>query len=184
MPANEHRINLLPQEEFNSSSLGKLLKWLLSFFRVAVIITELIVMIAFLSRFWLDARNSDLNEAIKQKQLKIGSFSQVEKRFNEVQKRLQVFSALAKVDVSIPRETQLIASLMPLDISLTNFVYTDHGAIQVQGSAPSETSIIQLVANLKSSPNFESISLTNIQTSTDQKNSLSFTLSLVPKNNK
>lgn len=181
MAANEHRINLLPQEEFNSSTLGKLLKWLLSFFRVAVIITELIVMVAFLSRFWLDARNSDLNEAIKQKQLKISSYSQVEKRFNEVQKRLQVFSALSSVDVSIPKETQTIASLMPLDINLSNFVYTDHGAILVQGNAPSETSIIQLVSNLKSSPNFDSVSLTSIQTSTDQKSALSFTLSLTPK---
>ena len=60
------RINLLPQEEFAASTLGRILAWILSTFRILVIMTELIVILAFLSRFWLDARTTDLNEEIKQ----------------------------------------------------------------------------------------------------------------------
>jgi len=34
-------------------------------FRIIVIVTEIIVMGAFLSRFWLDAQNSELDSSIK-----------------------------------------------------------------------------------------------------------------------
>ena len=65
MPAKkEPEINLLPQEEFEGSVIGRILKWGLSTFRIIVIIVEMVVMAAFLSRFWLDAKNSDLNEDI------------------------------------------------------------------------------------------------------------------------
>ena len=44
-----------------------------------VIITELVVMSAFLSRFWLDSRNSDLNEEINMNKVQVLAYAEVEK---------------------------------------------------------------------------------------------------------
>ena len=58
----KQQVNLLPEKGFTSTTTGRVLTWILSTFRIIVIVTEIIVMIAFLSRFWLDAQNTDLSE--------------------------------------------------------------------------------------------------------------------------
>ncbi len=85
----KRRINLLPQEEFAASILGRVLAWLLSSFRAIVSLTEMTVMIAFLSRFWLDAKSADLNELIRQKQPVIASTSDFEKEEGTIIEKLK-----------------------------------------------------------------------------------------------
>ena len=85
-------INLLPQEEFASSTLGRVLTWLLSTFRIIVIATEIIVMAVFLSRFWLDAKANDLNELIRKNQAVLGTTVEFENEFRNIQKKLDTFS--------------------------------------------------------------------------------------------
>ncbi|KKR69678.1 MAG: hypothetical protein UU12_C0039G0005 [Candidatus Woesebacteria bacterium GW2011_GWA2_40_7b] len=87
-------INLLPQEEFDVSTLGRILKWAMGTFRIIVIVTEMIVMTAFLSRFWLDAQNSDLNDAIAIKTAQISAQSDFEKQFRILQHKLSIFKTL------------------------------------------------------------------------------------------
>jgi len=84
MPKNKS-INLLPQEEFEASTIGRVLKWATGTFRIIVIITEMVVMAAFLSRFWLDAQNSDLTDSIKIRSAQISAQGDLEKRFREIQ---------------------------------------------------------------------------------------------------
>jgi hypothetical protein len=43
MPKNK-AINLLPQEEFDISIIGRTLKWAMGTFRIIVIVTEIVVM--------------------------------------------------------------------------------------------------------------------------------------------
>ncbi|MBU4397602.1 hypothetical protein KKC08_05560 [Patescibacteria group bacterium] len=67
MPANFKReISLLPKDQDNNSSTAKLIRWITTVGRVVIIFTELIVIAAFVSRFWLDRKNSDLSESIRQ----------------------------------------------------------------------------------------------------------------------
>ncbi len=60
---NQQLINLLPQEEFAVSTLGRILAWLMSTFRYIVIAVEMVVMLAFLSRFWLEWNTHDVDLA-------------------------------------------------------------------------------------------------------------------------
>ena len=66
-------IEFIPQEDWEKTSFGKFLKWLLNVGRWIVIVTELIVIIAFVSRFKLDRDLTNLNEKVKQKQAIIGT---------------------------------------------------------------------------------------------------------------
>ena len=81
-------INLLPQEEFANSTIGRVFTWAMSTFRIIVIGMEMVVMVAFLSRFWLDAINVDLNDIIKQRSAVIAAQSYFEKAFRDLQTRV------------------------------------------------------------------------------------------------
>ena len=84
--AKNKSINLLPQEEFDASIFGRTLKWAMGTFRIIVIITEMVVMGAFLSRFWLDAQNSDLDNSIKIASAQISAQVILKKNLGEFRK--------------------------------------------------------------------------------------------------
>src|SRR3989304_5055627 len=90
----EEQINLLPEKGFEQTTTGRILTWILSSFRIIVIVTEIIVMIAFLSRFWLDAQNTDLTEELQQKQAVLSASKAFDAEFKDTQKRLKVFTDL------------------------------------------------------------------------------------------
>jgi len=52
----EKPINLLPKDSFAETTLGRVITWFLGTFRIMVIAVELVVVAAFLSRFWLDSK--------------------------------------------------------------------------------------------------------------------------------
>lgn len=178
MPAKkETGINLLPQEEFEVSVVGRILKWALSTFRIIVIIVEMVVMAAFLSRFWLDARNSDLNETIKEKQAVLAASSDFEKDFRKVQKRLEIFSSL----YSNPRPSislDLLTSYLPVDVFVSSLSFVEN-SVQLKGVASSEKSIAQFMANLESNKNFKEVTLSQIDSSKEENSSLIFSLKII-----
>jgi len=116
-------INLLPKEEFITSNLGKVLHWAMNSFRVIVILTELVVMAAFLSRFWLDAKNTDLTDLIKQKQAVIAASADFEKEFKLTQERLKIFSTVAENQGLASSNLDLVTSYLPVN-TLRGRVYS------------------------------------------------------------
>ncbi len=69
MPAQPVSVNLLDQPEFTSSSIARLINWTITYGRYIMIGTEVIVLVAFISRFSLDRKLTDLREEIAQKQI-------------------------------------------------------------------------------------------------------------------
>lgn len=157
----EIKINLLPQEEFAASTIGRILKWLLSSFRFIVITTEMVVMIAFLSRFWLDARISDLSETIRQKKGLIESYSTIERDFRNAQSELNVFKLITSGNVEYSQLLQAISSRIPQDVQITTLGISGHD-VQISASAITESSAINFITNLKNSNLFQTIDLTQI----------------------
>lgn len=183
MPAKkEKEINLLPQNEFEASILGRVLRWMLSTFRVIVIITELVVMGAFLSRFWLDVQNSDLNETIKQNVGIITSYQDIEREFNLAQKRLKINSEITK---QTPRseEIKLITSLLPSDISLIS-VSSDAGSSQIKGVSGSEQGIAQFITNLETQKQVGKVELSQLDSDKQNPSYIIFTIKLTPEEEK
>lgn len=177
MPAGKNKINLLPQEEFEATTLGRVLKWALSSFRVMVIAMEMIVMLAFLSRFWLDAHSNDLNDLIKQKSAIIAAQADFEKQVRETQKQLNIFSTLIAKEVSAADLLVTINTYLPVNISLTNFAQ-NADEIQIKGLSSSEIAIAQLLSNLEASNKFKEIALFNLDSSSQNQSYLTFTLKM------
>lgn len=176
----EGEINLLPQDEFEKTTLGRTLKWALSTFRIIVIITEMVVMLAFLSRFWLDARSNDLNELITQNQAVISASSDFETQFRDTQRKLKIFSSLTKEETPISQTLSTITGLLPPDVLLSSFSFIED-SIQIKGVAGGERGIAQFIANLDAKDEFEKIELVNANTSPEEESTVIFTLKITLK---
>src|SRR3989338_1332237 len=120
MPASDKYINLLPQDPFEASFLGKFLKWALSVGRYIVIGTELVVIGSFLTRFSLDRQVTDLNESIAQKQAIIASYGDLESKLRLLQAQLKLVEELDGQTLGTGNFMQTISSFTPLDV-----VYSD-----------------------------------------------------------
>lgn len=170
------QINLLPQEEFAASTIGRVLIWLLSSFRIIVIITELIVMLAFLSRFWFDAKIADLNDTIKQKQAIILAQADFEKQLKNIQKKTKIFLTMTGGVESPSALLKTVSTYLPNDTTVSAYSFTPK-TVEINGLSPNELSIQQFLVNLEESGSFGKVSLK--QTSSDQKNQSLLTFAIV-----
>ncbi len=174
--AKTKSINLLPQEEFDASIVGRVLKWAMGTFRIIVIVTEMVVMAAFLSRFWLDAQNSDLTDSIKIKSAQIAAQSDFEKEFRQIQKKLAIAKALAK-DIKPTDKVDIVTSRIPGDVILTA-ITTGEGTLQIKGTASSEIGIIQLISNLKAEKSLKTVELVSISSSENNPSEIVFVIKI------
>lgn len=172
MPKRE--INLLPREEFEKKPLGRFLTWALSAGRYIVIFTELIVLIAFLSRFKLDRDLSDLYDKIQAKQAQITAQSDFEKEFRAFQAKLETIKTLQKDQTQGEEIVAAVAQAIPNDVSLDNLSFSEED-IRLTGIALSDTGLGGFVSNLSVSEKFTAISIANITKEAGE--SIRFTIS-------
>jgi len=170
------QINLLPQEEFDASVIGRALKWAMGTFRIIVIVTEMIVMGAFLSRFWLDAQNSDLTNAIKIKTAQISAQSEFEKQFRDIQLKLNVIGKIRAENNSTSIAEGIILAT-PAGITFSGLsILADN--VQIKGTSISELSIQQLMANLATNKTFKEVELGQISSSESDISKISFVIKI------
>ena len=175
MPKNKS-INLLPQEEFDVSVVGRTLKWAMGTFRIIVIVTEMIVMGAFLSRFWLDAQNSDLSNSIKIKSAQIVAQAAVEKEFRSIQSKLSIVRQISAAS-PFSQKIDAVISKLPSGVNLTSISVLEK-SVQIKGLSASEFGISQFVANLKADSSFKSVDLGQINSSENNQNQIIFSVTV------
>jgi len=170
-----NQINLLPEANFEDTTTGRILSWILSTFRIIVIVTEIIVMIAFLSRFWLDAQNTDLNDDIERSVAVLNSSKNFEKEFEYIQKKLEIFSELTKNQGIYTDALHQLVSYLPPDLYLTTVTFKG-SSLLIEGSTSNEISIQQLIVNLSSAEIFSEVSLNELATNPKDANLFDFKL--------
>ena len=174
MPKNK-AINLLPLEEFNASTTGRVLKWATGTFRIIVIVTEMVVMGAFLSRFWLDAQNSALNNSIKVTSAQISAQADLEKQFRGIQSKLSIFSKISQGNNTSTLIEKIIGNV-PVTVTLSRISLT-RGAVEVRGSSLSDYDISRFVANLQGEP-FKSAELGQVGSSEKNTGEIDFVINI------
>lgn len=183
MAARKTTIELLPQEDWEKKPIGKVLKWTLGIGRHIVIITELVVILAFLARFKLDRDLTDLNEEIKQKQAIIVSASTFEEEFRFLQKRLATIKGLKQNQQEADKVITEIARLTPVNVSLSNLTSTGK-EISFTANALSESGLASFLNNLKSSPRFDRLSISQLTSGENQEIKFELKSELVPSQSK
>lgn len=140
-----------------------------------MIATELVVILSFLARFKLDRDLADLNEAIAQRQSIIESYADLEENYRAVAARISLVSQLQQGSVQNDLMLQRLAALTPLDVSFSTVNLGDSG-IELQGSSGSERGLVAFLRAMRKSPQFTGIAVTQISSSGEQGEGISFRL--------
>jgi len=148
MPANS--INLLSRTDFEKTPLGKFLRWSLTYGRYIIVCTEIIVLVAFIYRFSLDRKITDLNEEIEQKAAIIKANQVFENQFRNLQERTQQIGNLFK-NQGLPY--QLLNHLQQITPQGTTYtsLKLDEGQVFIKGVADSNSSFALFLNQLKNS---------------------------------
>lgn len=155
------KINLVPQDEFEKSTIGKILRWALTAGKSIVIVTEFVVILAFLSRFKLDRDLNDLNEVINQKVQVVESYAETEKQMRSLQKRALVAREVQASTIGFGDWWRRLSGITPSD---TTYDSVDINAerLTLKGLSSSGTSFTQLIEGIKKTEDVEEININKI----------------------
>ncbi len=154
MPAKTSKqphLNLLPDEHNANSFTSRTISWATGVGRVIIIFTELIVVCAFLSRFYLDRKNADLSEVIRQQQAVLASVKEFESEFINTQKRLALIKDLKNQSPNFGSYIDIIAQKVPSDLVLKQLQIrqaNNQVSANLLVSAYRESALINFVQNL------------------------------------
>ncbi len=174
-------INLLPSAQWQHSWLVFLLKWTISYGRYIIIFTELIVILAFLSRFKFDQDLADLTDKIKTDKIILQSSRKFE---NEVSQTTKIQDLVIRKWQSQYIWSAYLNSLvqaLPKDIVIKK-INLSPNQINLIGSTNNVTALTVFLNNLKADPSFKRVNLSRISSSLSPKNSgvTTFSVLLVP----
>lgn len=179
MPAKS-KINLLPKDEFEDSSLGKFFKWAVSVGRWIVVFTEFIVICAFLSRFYFDTKLANLFDDLKQKQAIVDSALSFEDNFRELQDKTKTIKTILAQEKHPAGYFTDINKFLPLNVFLSEIGF-DENQINLTGYALSESGLNAFLQNLVAYPATEKITLSNVSNKKGAFSGIDFNINAVLK---
>ncbi len=161
-------ISLLPQEENSQSPLARFLRWATGVGRVVIVFTELIVILAFLSRFWLDRENADLSETLRQQKAIITSTKEFEKDYLSLQERLNYIDKFYKNTPDFTRYIRSLVNTVPNDIFFQSLSFKKQPeksdlSCLAQLYSYQESSLINFITNASLNPDIKSIDVRRIE---------------------
>jgi len=175
MAAPKSKIEFLPREDWEKTSFGRFLKWLLTVGRYIVIFTELVVILAFLSRFKLDRDLTDLYKQIENKQAIIQSYADFETDFRFLQTQLSTIQGLRQDQLQTKQLMEEIAALTPIDVYFSDLSVTGDKA-SFTANALSEAGLATFINNLKRSARFSNLEIGSLAFGTGEGIGITFTL--------
>lgn len=177
MAAPKKTINLLPGDKLEKSPLGRFLKWALDFGRYIIVFTELLVMIAFFSRFKLDRDLAELQEEIKNKQNVIVASQELEKEVRFLQQRLDLIKKYQKQTGSSQLALNNFSQIIPLDVFLSR-LDIDQTEVSFTGTSLSYAGLATFINGLQKSPVFERVDFTSVSSGGERDPSLEFKMAV------
>lgn len=118
MPAKKISINLIGDEEMEFTPIGRIVSWAVTYGRYIMIGTEIVVLLAFISRFSLDRKLTDLKEEVSEKQAIIEANISFENDFRNAQEQLTKAKMLLDTPPVAYDALNTIQSLLPTDVRL------------------------------------------------------------------
>jgi len=170
-------INLLPKDAFESSGLGVVLSWALTFGKWAVIITQLIVMSAFLWRFVLDRQLTDLRKEIEKQKAIITSYSQVENDFLVLQTQLKEAKLIVESQQHFVDTLALVQSVTPPDVWYERLTVNDE-SVAITAYSSTLPGFSRFLSAIQKNPEFRTVNVSTIEDGGAQGAQLRFDLTL------
>lgn len=170
-------INLLPRDAFETSTVGLVLEWSLVFGKWAVIITQLIVMGAFLYRFTLDRKLTDLRKQIDKNVAVVKSYDQIERDFILAQKQLSQAKTTLNSQELIIKTINEVGRITPTEVWFDRITLTPSN-LSMTAYAASLPAFGQFLTTVQSSPIFNGVRVGKIESSATKGAQLQFDISM------
>lgn len=174
MSAHKLTVNLLPPSEFEQSFWGKFLKWAVTTGRYIIILVEMVVIIAFLSRFKLDEELRVVNEQIESQVNYLESQQAQLREFYILQKRISLAEKSLNSRVGVTEMINYVDRKRPLEISIYQQAMTKN-EITLSAVTLSEAALGNMLLSMSRDGMWKSLDLTQIVS--DAESGIKFTLS-------
>ncbi|MBU1085328.1 MAG: PilN domain-containing protein [Candidatus Beckwithbacteria bacterium] len=178
MTAPQKQINLLPKDKWETGVIGKLLKWALNVGRYVVVFTELIVISAFLFRFSLDRKLTDLKEEMQARQSVVESYGDFENNFRKIQKQLNSIKEINDSSVNVDAILLNISQITPID-TVYKSINIINGKVSLEGETLSEVGLATLLAKAQENDNFNEVILESVASATEKSQVIEFRMTLI-----
>lgn len=154
-------INILSFQTHEQNSLGSFLNWSLKYGRVIVIVTEFLVIAAFISRFYFDRILSDLHDTIETKTIQVESQQAIEKKFLLIQKMLGEAGSTLEKQKDFSKLMGNINAVKPSDIQLREVSIKENELSIIAGVA-NTASLNQFLNGFAASDKFSDFSVEDL----------------------
>lgn len=164
MPAAPLDVNLLERDELKDSPIGRIITWAITYGRYIMVTTEIVVLLAFISRFSLDRKLTDLKDQITQKQSIIEANAEFEQTIRMLQVKLHIINSIIAI------QQQPYTLLINLQKALPPDVHYDSLEIKSDGLkgtaiADSNSGFTSFLAQLATIPTISQVELGQVQRS-------------------
>lgn len=174
---HKRSINLLPRDAFENSTLGVVLEWSLVFGKWAVILTQLVVMGAFLYRFTLDRNLTDLRKAIAKDVAIVKSYDQVERDFSLAQKQVNSAKQILAAQDLIQKTFVGIGNITPSEVWYDRITITP-STLALTAYAASLPAFGQFLSAIQNDPAYVSVRIGKIESSSIKGANMQFDVSM------
>jgi len=166
MPAtSDISINLLGSAKQELSPIGRMITWITTYGRYIMITTEMIVIVAFISRFSLDRQLTDLKDEISQKQDIITYNQDLEITFRRTQDALNKIKVLVEQQAKPVMVIQVLHSLLPAGTYFQSLSIAN-GKISSQVTSLTVQSFSQFLINLNGTKSIKNIEIGTVDKAT------------------
>lgn len=179
MPAKSVSINLIGQEELSHTPQGRIVTWALTYGRYIMVGTEIIVLLAFISRFSLDRKLTDLKDEINQKQAILSANVPLETQVRNVQDTTIKIRSLLTDEASTVNALKLITSLVPADVYFKT-VEISSDKLSAEAIAGTTNGFNLFLNNLQAAKQITKINLADVIRQPDKGINFKFTAYLAP----
>lgn len=174
MPAKQINVNLLGSQDLEHTPWGRIVAWATTYGRYIMITTEIIVLLAFISRFSLDRKLTDLTEEVNQKQAIIEANADFEKQIKSTQANIATIKKLIASQATPVTIVSSMEVLIPADVYLTSLELSST-KLSVTAFASSTGGFSQFLSNLQTSRLIRNVSLGDIHRTPAQGIEFQFT---------
>ena len=165
MSARGKPLNLLPKSELEQTLWGRILKWALSGGRYIVILTEMVVILAFLSRFKLDQDMSDLGERINGKKNVLEVQAPIEAKFRTVQNKINLAKETKGEGIKISEVFSALEADLPAGVKLMN-LKMEENLVMFSAVAASENELIEFLQRGSRNDKWREVELVSVSAGT------------------
>jgi len=177
MPARVKPINLLPASEFELSFWGRFLKWAVTAGRYIIIVTEIVVIAAFLSRFKLDQDESDLASTLEGQKNVLEAQQEAETEFRAVQARLGAAETMLGAQLNVDKKIDKIVSKIPPPVKVTS-MQVEASAVKLDVQTLSELSLGEMLLRMSRDQDIKAVEVEEVNADEQTGINVSMTITL------